>query len=303
MNQDLPINFILPKLTSLTVHKAALAYDLRSPATPTSGTCLIAPVASNQKSYLSDFWGEIEESCLLVCHFYLPKDKILSARCPLADVLSSACGTPPPCHLSLSLSLFSCAPGFGKMPRRTKAELARDKARKQVQNLFDKFKEPIGYTNVYGGYQLQFDGPTFLNDDDLTRLQVKLLPSDVGDTAIPNSAPSFFTPWSVRKLKDHPVDVKAMKGDGLEALEVGEPFTDASELFTGASELLTGPSNPLHSPRNVHEFIKGQYYHVPRANLGPNVFETLSHHSRWQRVSWVTLLNNVGGTSTDSDSL
>jgi hypothetical protein len=48
---------------------------------------------------VSDFWGEIEESCLLICHFYLPmkradiyRHKILSARCPLADVLSSACG-------------------------------------------------------------------------------------------------------------------------------------------------------------------------------------------------------------------
>jgi hypothetical protein len=47
--------------------------------------------------------GEIEESCLFVCHFSLPKEradtyrhKILLARCPLADVLSSACGTPPP---------------------------------------------------------------------------------------------------------------------------------------------------------------------------------------------------------------
>jgi hypothetical protein len=24
---------------------------------------------------LSDFWGEIEESCLLVCHFYLPMQR------------------------------------------------------------------------------------------------------------------------------------------------------------------------------------------------------------------------------------
>src|SRR5947209_8632509 len=30
--------------------------------------------------------------------------KFLSARCPLADVLSSACGTPPLCHLSLTTS-------------------------------------------------------------------------------------------------------------------------------------------------------------------------------------------------------
>ena len=28
--------------------------------------------------------------------------KILSARCALADVLSSACGTPPPCHRGLT---------------------------------------------------------------------------------------------------------------------------------------------------------------------------------------------------------
>jgi hypothetical protein len=59
-------------------------------------------------SILSGFGGEIEESYLLVCHFYLPKEradtyryKILSARCPLADVLSSACGTPPSCHLDV----------------------------------------------------------------------------------------------------------------------------------------------------------------------------------------------------------
>jgi hypothetical protein len=30
--------------------------------------------------------------------------KILPARCPLADVLSSACGTPPSCHLGLTPS-------------------------------------------------------------------------------------------------------------------------------------------------------------------------------------------------------
>jgi Heterokaryon incompatibility protein (HET) len=59
----------------------------------------------------SDFWGETEKSCPLVCHFYLPKERadidrytILSARRPLVDVLGSACGTPPPCHLGLTAS-------------------------------------------------------------------------------------------------------------------------------------------------------------------------------------------------------
>ena len=53
--------------------------------------------------------GEIEESCLLVCHFYLPMEradtidtKILSARCPLANIHSSIYGTPPLYHLGLS---------------------------------------------------------------------------------------------------------------------------------------------------------------------------------------------------------
>ena len=41
--------------------------------------------------------------------------------------------------------------------------------------------------------------------------------------SIPHSAPSFFKPWPVSKLEDHPVDVKAMEGDGLEALEVDDP--------------------------------------------------------------------------------
>ena len=167
------------------------------------------------------------------------------------------------------------------MPRRTRVQLARDKARKQVQNLFDKFKDPVRHLTVYGGYLLLFDGPTFLDDNDLTRLQVKLLPFDVSDTAIPNSAPSFFKPWPVSKLEDHPVDEKAMEGDGLEALEIGNP--EIGNPFPN-------PSNPMSSARDVEEFIDGQYYHVPRANLGPGSFETLCDHSRWHRVSWVTLL-------------
>jgi hypothetical protein len=167
------------------------------------------------------------------------------------------------------------------MPRRTRAQLACDKARKQVQNLFDKFKDPVRHLTVYGGYLLQFDGQTFLDDNDLTRLQVKLLPFDVSDTAIPNSAPSFFKPWPVSKLEGHPVDVKAMEGDGLEALEIGNPFPN--------------PSDPIYSARNIQEFIDGQYYHVPRANLGPDSFERLCDHSKWHRVSWVTLLVTLAG--------
>jgi len=160
------------------------------------------------------------------------------------------------------------------MPRRrapTAAELARDKTRKQVQNLFDKFKIPVGHHVVYGGYRLQLDGPSFFDDNDLTRLQVKLLPFDVSDTATPNSAPSFFKPWPVSKLKDHPVDVKAMEGDGLEALKIDDPFP--------------GDSDPLASARDIEVFINGQYHHVPRANLGPGLFETLRNHSRWRCVS------------------
>ena len=153
------------------------------------------------------------------------------------------------------------------MPRRTKAQLTRDKARKQVQNLFDKFKDPVRHIGVYGEYLLQLDGPSFFDDNDLTRLQVKLLPFDVSNTAIPNSAPSFFKPWPVSKLKDHPVDVKAMEGDGLEALEIDDP------------------SYSSDSARDVESFINGQYFHVPRANLGPGFFETLSDHSRWRLVS------------------
>ena len=97
------------------------------------------------------------------------------------------------------------------MPRRTRAEVARDKARKLVQNLFDKYKNPARRT-VYGGYVLELDGPSFFDDNDLTSLQVKLLPFDVSDEGIPNSTPSFFKPWPVNILKDHPVDVEAMEG-------------------------------------------------------------------------------------------
>jgi hypothetical protein len=168
----------------------------------------------------------------------------------------------------------SCASDFGKMPHRgapTAAELARDKARKQVQNLFDKFKVPGGHIGVYGGYLLLFDGPSFFDDNDLTSLQVKLLPFDVSNTAIPNSAPSFFKPWPVSKLENHPVDDKAMKGDGLEALEIGKP--------------IPGPPNRLDSAREIEEFIDGHFFHVPRAKLGPGFFETLSDHSRWCLVS------------------
>ena len=157
------------------------------------------------------------------------------------------------------------------MPRRKAAELARDKARKQVQNLFDQFKDPVRRICVYGGYLLQIDGPAFFDDNDLTRLQIKLLPFDVSSTAIPNSAPSFFKPWSVSKLKDHPVDVKAMEGDGLESLVIGDP--------------IPGPSTRLNSARQIEDFIDGQYFHVPRANLGRGPFETLSDHSRWCPVS------------------
>jgi hypothetical protein len=133
--------------------------------------------------------------------------------------------------------------------------------RKQVQNLFDKFKDPVRHNGVYGGYLLQINGPSFFDDNDLTRLQIKLLPFDVSNTAIPNSAPSFFKPWPVSKLKDHPVDVKAMEREGLEMLEIGDPFP--------------GPSNPLDSAHEIQEFVSG---HVPRANLGPGFFETLCDH-------------------------
>ena len=161
------------------------------------------------------------------------------------------------------------------MPPKTKAQLARDKARKHVQNLFDKFKDPDRYPTVYGGYLLQLNGPPYFDDNDLTRHQVKLLPFDVSDTAIPNSAPSFFKPWPVSRLEDHPVDVKAMGGEDLESLEIEAPFP--------------GPSYPLESARDVEKFIDGQYFHVPRANLDPGIFETLSRHSKWHPISCVTL--------------
>jgi hypothetical protein len=200
-NQDLPINFVFPELTSLTVHKVCIS--LRT-----------------KKLCNSDLW-------------YL-----------------------------------SCASDFGKMPRRRAAELARDKARKQVQNLFDKFKDP---DSVYGGYLLKIDGTSPFDDKELTSLHVKLLPFDVSDKPTSNFAPSFFKPWSVSKLEDHPVDAKAMKGDGLEALEIGDP--------------IPSPSNSLSPARQVEDFIDGQYFHVPRANLGRGLFETLSDHSRWCPVS------------------
>ena len=37
--------------------------------------------------------------------------KILSARCPLADVLGSVCGTPPPCHLDVCQDATQCSRG------------------------------------------------------------------------------------------------------------------------------------------------------------------------------------------------
>jgi hypothetical protein len=97
------------------------------------------------------------------------------------------------------------------MPRRTKAQLARDKARKLVQNLFNEFKVPVTNLTGYGAYLL-LDGPAYFDDNYLTHHPVKLLPFYVSDTAILNSAPSFFKPWPVSKLKDHPVDVEAMGG-------------------------------------------------------------------------------------------
>jgi hypothetical protein len=156
------------------------------------------------------------------------------------------------------------------MPRRKATELARDKARKQVQNLFDEFKDPK-HNGAYGGYLLKLDGPHFIEHNDPILLQVELQPFDVSNTATSNSAPSFFKPWPVSKLEHHPVDVKAMKGEGLEALEIGD--------------IIPGLSNPMDSAREVEEFIDGQYFHVPRTNLGPGFFETLSDHSRWCRVS------------------
>jgi hypothetical protein len=187
------------------------------------------------------------------------------------------------------LSLFSCA-DFGKMPRRTKAQLARDKARKLVQYLFSEFKVPV--TNLTGcGAYLLLDGPAYFDDNYLTHHPVKLLPFDVSDTAILNSAPSFFKPWPVSKLKDHPVDVKAMGGEGFELLEIDDPVdvnTMGGEVFESLDidDLVPGP---LVSARDVEKFIDGQYFHVPRANLGPGTFETLSRHSKWCLISCVTL--------------
>ena len=129
-----PSNKLHLDLTSSTVHKAASACVLRSFATSTFGTCLIALVASGRKGY----------------------------------------------HCFLALTLQR------KMPRRTKAQLARDKARKQVQNLFDKFRDPDGHLTGYSGHLL-LDGPAYFDDNYLTHHQVKLLPFDVSDTAIPNS--------------------------------------------------------------------------------------------------------------------
>ena len=154
--------------------------------------------------------------------------------------------------------------------------------------MFDKFIDHDGHLTGRSGYLL-LDGPAYFDDDYLTHHQVKLLPFDVSDTAIPNSAPSFFKPWPVSKLNDHPVDVEAMGGEDLESLEIDDPFPN--------------PPHPLDSARDVEEFINGQYFHIPRANLGPGKFETLSDHSEWCPVSYVTLINNVGGTRTDSDLL
>lgn len=158
------------------------------------------------------------------------------------------------------------------MPRKkapTAAGIARDKARKQVQNLFDQFKDPLERTSD-GRYLLKLDGPPFFDEDDLIRLQVKLLSFDVDDATISNSEPSFFKPWSDSELEDHPVDIDAVEEDGLEDLEIGAP--------------IHGPSNSLASARQIRVFINGQYFHVPRANFGRGSFETLSHHSKWCRV-------------------
>jgi hypothetical protein len=177
------------------------------------------------------------------------------------------------------------------MPRRTKAQLARDKARKLVQNLYDEFK----VTNLrgYGAYLL-LDGPDYFDDNYLAHHPVKLLPFDISDTAILNSAPSFFEPWPISKLKDHPVDVEAMGGDGLESLEIDDPIpvnTMGGEYFEllESDDPLPDPSSLSVSARDISKFITGQYFHVPRANLGPGSFETLYDHSKWCPISCVTL--------------
>jgi hypothetical protein len=61
------------------------------------------------RTFCQTFVGEIEESYLLVCHFYLPEKsdiyigtKSYRPGCPLPDVLGSACGTPPLCPLGLT---------------------------------------------------------------------------------------------------------------------------------------------------------------------------------------------------------
>jgi hypothetical protein len=59
----------------------------------------------------------------------------------------------------------------------------------------------------------------------------------------------------------------------------------------------------MDEARIVEEFIDGQYFHIPRANLGPGGFETLSRYSEWRLVSLCYLINNFGGTRTDSDLL
>jgi hypothetical protein len=175
------------------------------------------------------------------------------------------------------------------MPRRTKAQLARDKARKVVQNLYDEFK----VTNLrgYGAYLL-LDGPDYFDDNYLAHHPVKLLPFDISDTAILNSAPSFFEPWPISKLKDHPVDIEALEGDGLEALEIDDPIpanTMGGEYFELLESDDSLPSLSV-SARDISKFITGQYFHIPRANLGPGSFETLSHHSKWCPISCVTVL-------------
>jgi hypothetical protein len=74
------------------------------------------------------------------------------------------------------------------MPRRTKAQQAQqahDKARKLVQNLYNEFKVPVTNLTGYGAYLL-LDRPAYFDDDYLS--------FDVSDTAILNSAPSFFEP-------------------------------------------------------------------------------------------------------------
>jgi hypothetical protein len=160
------------------------------------------------------------------------------------------------------------------MPRRKaplSPKLAREKARKQVQTVFDKFKYP-----VRGGYMLQLEGLSFFNDDDLACLQVKLLPFDVSGTAIPNSAPSFFKPWSSSELAKHLVDVTAIGEDGLEMLEIGEMLE--------IDDPIHGPSYSRQSALQILRFTVAQFAQVPRANLGPGSYETLGDHSKWDSL-------------------